>query len=346
MDRDKLHWRAPASDRVRRRGFLSSLGVATMLPALAQGQQSPKTKPFVGALYIGEPSASMSVSARDAFLKGLRENGYVEGQNIAIEQRYASDPVAIAKAAQELVGLHVDVIMAIGTQAALAVKRATSSIPIVNPNMADPVADGLVSSLSRPGGNVTGNTFLGAELGSKRLQLLRELVPLVTSFGGLQHPGVFSEQTMQTMAADMRDAAKAAGAEFRMFDAKIPDEFDSAFEAIGKTDVAALLVLPSPMFYVNHRRLIDLAALHRLPTIYWFREAVQAGGLISYGADIPDNTRRAATYVARILKGAKPGELPVEQPTKFELLVNLRTAKALGLTIPPSILARADEVIE
>ena len=334
---------------MRRRDLIALLGgAAVALPVVALGQQTPRTVPLIGALWTGAPSAPIRVSARDAFQQGLREDGYIEGQNIAIEHRYyyAEDSDEISKAANELVALRVDVIMAGGTPAALAVKRATSSIPIVGVNMADPVADGLVASLSRPGGNVTGNTFIGPELGSKRLQLLRELVPGITRIAGLQHPGVYGERTMRNMLMEMQESAKKSEVEFQVFDAMGPNDFDAAFEAMVKAREGALMVFPSPMFYVNYRRLVDLAASHQLPTMYVFREAVQAGGLISYGADIPDLTRLAAKYVAKILKGAKPGDLPVEQPTRFELLINLKTAKALGITIPQSILARADQVIE
>lgn len=332
---------------MRRRGFIALLGGAAIgWPVVAHGQQTPKTVPLVGALWSGQASAPVTVSARDAFQRGLWENGYIEGQNIAIENRYPKDADEISKAANELIGLRVDVIMAGGTPAALAVKRATGSIPIVGVNMADPVADGLVASLSRPGGNVTGNTFIGPELGSKRLQLLRELVPGVTRIAGLQHPGVYGERTMKNMRMEMQERAKESGVEFQVFDAMGPDDFDTAFEAMVKAQEGALLVFPSPMFYGTYRRLVDLAASHQLPTMYVFKEAVQAGGLISYGADLPDLVRLAAKYVAKILKGAKPGDLPVEQPTKFELMINLKTANTVGLAVPPALLVSADRVIE
>jgi len=333
---------------MRRRTFIAMLGgAAVALPVVAHGQQTPRTVPLIGALWSGGPSAPITLSLRDAFLQGLREDGYIEGQTFVIEDRYyAGDSAETIKAANELVGLRVNVIMAGGTPAALAVKRITSSIPIVSMGMADPVSDGLAASLSRPGGIVTGNTFLGPELGSKRLQLLRELVPGITRIAGLQHPGVYSERTMRNMVMDMEERAKETGVEFQAFDAVGPNDFDGAFEAMVKAREGALMVFPSPMFYVNHRRLVDLAALHQLPTMYAFREAVEAGGLISYGADIPDLARRGAKYVAKILKGAKPADLPVEQPTRFELLINLKTAKSLGLTVPPTLLAGADEVIE
>jgi putative ABC transport system substrate-binding protein len=332
---------------MRRREFIAALGGAAVArPVIALGQQTPRAVPLIGALYPGEPSAPISRGFKDAFQQGLREDGYIEGQNIAIEHRYAKDSDEISKAANDLVGLGVDVIVAYGTPNALAVKRATSSIPIVGATMADPVADGLVASLSRPGGNLTGNTFIGPELGSKRLQLLRELVPGITRIAGLQHPGVYGERTMRNMLVETQESAKESGAEFQVFDAMGPNDFDAAFEAMVKARDGALMVFPSPMFYVNYRRLVDLAAAHQLPTMYVSKEFVQAGGLISYGADLPDLARLAAKYATKILKGAKPGDLPVEQPTKFELLINLKTAKALGLNVPQSLLARADEVIE
>ena len=247
-------------------------------------------------------------------------------------------------ATHDLVRLHVDVIVTGGTPAALAVKRATNTIPIVVVAMADPVADGLVASLARPGGNVTGNTFLGPELGPKRLQLMREVVPGVPRVAVLQHPGVYSERTMREMLEGIR--AAAVGIDLQVLDARGPNDFETAFSAMATARAGALIIFPSPMFYINHRRLVDLAAKHRLPAMYVFREAVEAGGLMRYGANIPNLARRAAAYVDKILKGSKPGDLPVEQPTTFELVINLKTAKALGLTIPQSVLLRADQVIQ
>jgi len=224
------------------------------------------------------------------------------------------------------------------------VKNATNTIPIVVAAMADPVADGLVASLGRPGGNITGVTFLAPELGPKRLEVLREIFPRMARLAVLQHPRVYSDQTMREMLGAVRAAARQI--DIHLVEAKTPTDFDSAFLTIANVRPDALLILPSPMFYVEHRRLVDLANRYRLPTIYWFREAVEAGGLICYGASLPDVFRRSGIYVGKILNGAKPGELPVEQPTKFELVVNLKTAKTLKLTIPRSLLLRADQVIE
>jgi putative ABC transport system substrate-binding protein len=328
--------------KMRRREFITLVGGVAALPLAARAQSVP----LVGAIWVGKPSASIIMRSKEFFFQGLREDGYIEGRNIAIEHRYAADSEAASNVAKELVDLRVDVILAGGTPATLAASRATRSIPIVGLNMADPVADGLVTSLSRPAGNVTGNTFIAPALLSKRLQLLRELVPGIARIAGLQHPGVYSERTMKNMLKETLESAQQSGVAFQVFDATRPNDFDVAFEAMVKAREDALLVFPSPMFYVNYRRLVDLAALHQLPTMYYHREAVQAGGLICYGADILDLVLRATKYVAKILKGAKPGDLPVEQPTRFEFFINLKTAKTLGLTVPPMLLAIADEVIE
>jgi len=314
---------------MRRRELISILSGATViLPVVALGQQTPRSAPLIGALWPGDPSGPITVSLRIAFQQGLREDGYIEGQNLAFAERYPKDSDEITQAASELIGLRVGVLMAMGSQSAIALKRATNSIPIVGAAMADPVADGLVASLSRPGGNLTGNTFIGPELGPKRLDLLLQLVPGISRIGGLQHPRVYSERTMQNMVRELQDRAKEIGVEFQIFDAAGPSDFDPVFEAIAKARQDALIVFPSPMFYVNYGRLVDLAASHRLPTIYAFREAAQAGGLVSYGADLPDLAHLAAKYVVKILKGAKPGDLPVERPTKFQLVINLKTVRS------------------
>ncbi|MGO9701896.1 MAG: ABC transporter substrate-binding protein [Xanthobacteraceae bacterium] len=331
---------------MRRREFVTLLGGAAAWSSIANAQQLRTNLPVIGALWPGKPSTPITLSITEAFRRGLREEGYVDGDNIRIEYRYGEDLDGLRKSANELVGLNVEVIEAEGTPAVLAAKWATSEIPIVGGNMADPRADGLVASLARPGGNVTGNTFLGPELAPKRLQLLREIVPSVTQIAVLQHPGVYGEATMRNMLAEMEEAAKANRVELQIVSASGPNDFDNAFGEMVAARTGALIVLPSPMFYRNYRRLVDLAAKCRLPTVYVFREAVEAGGLMSYGADIPDLSRLAAKYVTKILKGAKPSELPVEEPVRFELAINPKTAKALGLTIPPLLFVTADEVIE
>ena len=332
---------------MRRRDLLALMaGTAASGSMAGHAQQAPRTIPLVGALWLGRPDAPIIVSARDAFARGLRAEGYVEGQNILVEDRYVINAEQLTSVANEIVSLKPDVILAGATPGALAAKRATGVIPIVGNNLADPVGDGLAASLSRPGGNVTGNTFIGPELGPKRLQLMRDLLPGITRVAALRHPGVYSERTMQAMSTEMETAAAKLGVALQVFNAAGPDEFDEAFDAMSKAREDALVLLPSPMFYVNYQRLVDLAAAHRLPTMYYFKEAVQAGGLMSYGADIMYQIQLAAGYVARILRGANPADLPIQQPTKFELLINLKTAKELGLTVPALLLAQADEIIE
>jgi ABC-type uncharacterized transport system substrate-binding protein len=329
-----------------RRAFIATVASSLLaVPFVGEAQQAGRRPPRVGVLWHGDRSSPMVSRLTESFTQGLREHGYVADQNIAIEYRYG-DVDSFRRFTNDLVRINIDVILAGGTPAALAAQRVTHTIPIVAGAMADPVADGLVASLARPGGNVTGNTFLAPALGPKRLQLLREVGPRITRVAVLQHPGVYGEVTMRDMLKDMEATAKASGVALQVLDASGPDDFDKAFAAMAKAHAGAVMVFPSPMFYVNHRRLVDLASKHRLPAVYVFREAVEAGGLMSYGADVPDLLRRAAAHVDKILKGAKPADLPVEQPTKFELVINMKTAKMLGLTIPPSVLARADEIIQ
>jgi putative ABC transport system substrate-binding protein len=234
----------------------------------------------------------------------------------------------------------------LATPGALAAKQRTDTIPIVVAAMADPARDGLVASLARPGGNVTGSTFLGPELIPKRLDLLKEVVPTASRIAVLWHPGVYSERTMKDMLDETEVAARKLTVQLLLLGAESPGDFDDAFSGMIREHADALLVFPSPMLYLEYKRIVDLVTRNRLPAMYPWREAVDAGGLIAYGASIPDMVRRAAVLVGKILRGAKPADLPVEQPTKFELVINLKTANALGLAVPPPILALADEVIE
>jgi putative ABC transport system substrate-binding protein len=283
----------------------------------------------------------------DAFRQGLHERGYVEGQNIVIEFRAADGEIERFPAlAGELVQLKVDVILAPNTPGARAVQQATAMIPIVVPVMGDPVRDGLVASLARPGGNITGLTFLGPELVPKRLALLKQAVPTVSRVAALWHPRAYGERTMSDMMKETEAAAGTMGLYLLPVTVQSPDEFEQAFSTIAGERADALFVFPSPMLFLERRRIVELAAKHRLPSMAMGREFVELGGLMSYGASITDLSRRSATYIDKILKGAKPGDLPVEQPTKFELLVNLKTARELGLTIPREFLLLADEVIE
>jgi ABC-type uncharacterized transport system substrate-binding protein len=331
---------------VRRREFITLLCGAAAWSSIANAQQPRAGPPLIGMLWWGKPSSPTTLNNSQALSEGLQEEGYTEGRNIKTKYRYYENLDGLEKAAAELVALNVNVIVAGGTPAVKAVMHATKNIVIVGTSMADPIADGLIASLARPGGNVTGNTFLGPELEPKRLQLLREIAPQATHIAALVHPGVYSEATMQHMLASIKEAARASGVKLQVVGASGPNDFGSAFEAMVAAGADALIILPSPMFYGNYRRLVDLAARYRLPTVYVFKEAVEAGGLMCYGPDISDLSRRAGKYVAKILKGAKPRDLPVEQPVKFVLAINLKTAKALGLTVPPTLLATADEVIE
>jgi putative ABC transport system substrate-binding protein len=284
----------------------------------------------------------------EAFRQGLRDLGYVEGRNVVIEYRDAEGKVERHPAlAAELVALKVDVIVVAGsTLTAQTAKQATSTLPIVFIAVGDPVGSGLVTSLARPGGNVTGLSNIGPELVGKCLELLKQAVPGVDRVAVLWVPGALGERTDKDMLKGAEVAERALGVQLQFVDARGLENFDRAFSDMTSARAGGLTVLPSARLLREHRRLVDLAAKNRLPAVYTSREFVDAGGLMSYGADQPELFRRAATYVDKILKGAKPGDLPVEQPTKFELVINLKTAKALGLTIPQSVLARADEVIQ
>jgi putative ABC transport system substrate-binding protein len=277
----------------------------------------------------------------EAFLRGLREFGWVEGQNIVrnAEGRYER----LSDLAAELVHLRVDIIVVAGSPAPLAAKRATSTIPIVMTNAADPVTSGLVTSLGRPGGNVTGLSLLSPAVIGKQLQLLQEVVPKVNRAAVLTNP---AHPARGLMLIEAETAMRPLGLQLQVIDARGPGEFDAAFSAMKRERSGALLILADPMFFGERKRLADLATRSRLPAISGVSEFADAGILMAYGASLSDLHRRAAAYVDKILKGTKPGDLPVEQPTKFSLVINLKTAKALGLTIPPSLLARADEVIQ
>jgi putative ABC transport system substrate-binding protein len=284
----------------------------------------------------------------EAFRQGLRDLGYVEGRNLVIEYRDAGGKLERFPAlAAELVALKVDVIFAGGgTPAALAAKRATKTIPIVFASAADPVTSGLITSLARPGGNITGLSALTPELVGKNLEQLTQTVPGVSRVAVLWQPGAFGERTERDMLKGAEVAARALGVQLQFVEVRGSEDFDRAFSDMTRARAAALTVLPSSMFNSERRRLVDLAAKNRLPAVYPQRAYVDAGGLLAYGPSFADLYRRSATYVDSILKGAKPGDLPVEQPTKFELIINLKAAKALDLTIPQSVLVRADQVIQ
>jgi putative ABC transport system substrate-binding protein len=271
----------------------------------------------------------------------MRELGYVEGKNIVIEWRFGGGTSGgVPALAAELVRLKVDVIVTGGSTNTRAAKEATVTIPIVMAQDSDPVANGFVASLARPGGNITGLSNLGAEISGKRLELLKEIVPK------LSRVAVFWESTFPGNAQILRETELAAGAlRVQLQYVDVLEDIETAFRAASNGHAEAVLVLASPVFVSNRKQVIDLAVKSRLPAIYFRSEFVEAGGLMSYGANLNDLDRRAATYVDKILKGAKPADLPVEQPTKFELIINLKAAKQIGLTIPPHVLARADKVI-
>ena len=328
---------------MKRREFIALAGAAAALPIVARAQQVGKV---IGILFPG-PSVSAASTSLDAFYQKLHELGYIEGQNTTIERRYGKwNFDRLSDLAAELVRLRVDVIVAFSTTAARAAKHATSTIPIVAGTMADPVADGLVASLARPGGNVTGTTFVGPELVAKRLGLLKEAVPGLSHLAGLWHPGAYGENTMKDMLTETEAVARALGMQLQLEQALGPNDIDIAFSAMAREHAGAVIVLPSPMFVGEYRHIVDLAAISRLPAMYQVREFVDAGGLMSYGANLAELNRRTVTYVDKILKGAKPADLPVEQPTKLEFVINLKAAKALGLELPATLLGSADEIIE
>jgi len=334
---------------VKRRAFMTLLGgaaVAWPLAARAQQANSRTGKtPRVGILMPGP--AAHSAATLEPFYRGLHELGYIVGENLAIEQRNGDwKPDRFPALATKLVGLKVDILVAWSTPTARAAKQATNSIPIVAGVMADPVGDELVASLGRPGGNVTGTTFLGPELVPKRLQLLRDVVPGLVRVAALWHPHAYGEPTMANIVKSIEDAARTLGMQLQLVPADSPDQIAIAFSTMVKERADAFIVMPSPMLFGEHQRIVELAANDRLPGMYQAREFVDVGGLMSYGANLDDLFRRTATYVDKILKGSKPAELPVERPTKFELVINVKTARAMGLTVNRDILLVADELIE
>jgi putative ABC transport system substrate-binding protein len=325
----------------RRRFLLTSLAGAFGAPLGGEAQEA------ANVARIGMLADATSPHLREAFLQGLRDLGYVEGRNLVIEYRDAAGkPERLPTLAAELVALKVEVIVAGNTPQNLAAKQATRTIPIVFSFALDPVTDGLVTSLARPGGNVTGLSFLAPEVVGKRLELLTQAVPRVSRIAVLWQPHAQAERTEKDLRTAAEVAARALGVRLQFVEARGPADFDRAFSDMTTARADALTVLGSAMLFDQRRRLVDLAAKSRLPAVYGLREYVDAGGLMAYGTNGADLFRRAATYVDKILKGAKPADLPVEQPTKFDLIINLKTAKVLGLTIPPSLLARADQVIE
>jgi putative tryptophan/tyrosine transport system substrate-binding protein len=333
--------RLPGSMRRIGLAVVLTLSLALALFA-AEAQQPGKRVPRIG--FLASFSAEFIKGRVAAFQQVLRELGYVDGESIIIEYRYAEGKFErLPDLAAELVRLRVDLLVVAGAPAAHAAKNATSVIPIVIANAADPVGTGLVASLARPGGNITGLSDFNTGVVTKRLELLKQVVPTASRVAVLLNP---ANPTNPPQLKEIQAAAPALGVTLLALEAKGPDDIDRAFAVMRTERPGALIVLGDPGFVTHQRRIAELAVKSRLPAIWAVRENVNAGGLMSYGTDFDGLYRRAATYVDRILKGTKPADLPVEQPTKFELVINLKTAKALGLTIPQSILLRADEVIQ
>ena len=328
---------------MKRREFITLLGgAAAAWPLAARAQQPAAKVPRIG--FLGNSTADLEANLVGPFRDGLRALGYEEGRNIVIEYRWAEGeyerfPALIA----ELVASNVDVIVTAGTPASLAVKKATTTIPLVMVAVGDPVATGLVASLARPGGNITGLTSISSEMEGKRLELLREVVPKVSHIAVLWN----AASPIQVIEeGEVRAAARVLEIKMLSLGVRTREEIDDALATIIRERPDALLVLADRLFLHHRTRIIAFAAQERLPGVHAYRELIEAGGLMSYGPSYADMHRRAAAYVDKILKGAKPADLPVERPVKFELVVNLKAAKALGLTIPPSVIFRADEIIE
>jgi ABC-type uncharacterized transport system substrate-binding protein len=324
---------------MKRREFLAFLGVVAALPLDASAQSKI---PRIG--FMGNSTAALEANLLDAFREGLRELGYEEGRTIVIEYRWADGkyeqfPVLVA----ELVAAKVDAIVTAGTPAALAVKRATTIVPLVMVAVGDPIGTGLVSSLARPGGNLTGLSSIAPDLEGKRLQLLREVVP------ALSHVAMFINSLNPFHVSSMRqarDAAQTMGIKLQLHDIRKSEDLDDAFAAIRKERPDALLILADRVFLHNRHRIVDFTIEQRLPNVNAYKELVEVGGLMSYGPSYEDMHKRAAIYVDKILKGAKPADLPIEQPSKFTFIVNLKAAKALGITVPSQLLGLVDQLIE
>jgi putative ABC transport system substrate-binding protein len=324
---------------VKRRAFLYGSVAMLAAPLAAEAQQRKVYR--IGFLSSG-PHPSV---VHEGFRQGLRDLGWVEGQNILVDYRFGDGHERLPALAAELVQLKLDIIVALATPATAAAKSATTMIPIVMIGVGDPVGSGFITSLARPGGNVTGLSYSAADMGllAKQFELLMEAVPKVRRVAVLSNP---SNRNHPRWVQEFKDAGRSFRLQLQFLEVRSPDEFDAAFAAMARERVGAVLVVADSIFITHPTQLAALMAKTRLPSFAQYREVVEAGGLMSYAPSFPDLGQRAAIYVDKVLKGAKPADLPVEQPTKLELVINLKTAKALGLTIPPSLLARADRVIE
>jgi len=324
-----------------RRTFLAGAGAVLLAAPLAAQAQQPGKVPRIGFLFYGAPGPSPEL---DAFRKGLRDLGYIDGQSITIEYRFANGRVGrLPELAAELVRLEVDVIVTPGTPASMAAKKATGTIPIVFAGVADAVGAGLVATLARPAGNITGLTSMSAELGGKRLELLKAIAPKASRVTVLYNP---ADRSNVLVLKELQESSRALSLTLQPLPVRGPGEFEGAFAAMTRERAHALFGAAGVLTTEHRKPLVDLAAKSRIPAMWGERQFVEAGGLMSYAVNFYDEVRQAASYVDKILKGAKPADLPVEQPTTFELVINLKTAKALGLTIPPLLLSRADQIIE
>ena len=327
-----------------RRAFLAGAGALLAAPLAAEAQQQPGQVPRVGYISPGSSSDPFRQRRFEAFRQGLRELGHVDGRNVVLEPRWAEGQYArYPVLAADLVRLKVAAIVTVGGAATKAAKQVTSTIPIVMSVVIDPIGSGLVTNLARPSGNLTGTSVMANELLTKQLELLKEVAPNVHRIAVLLNPDNPSGAAAMSY---LNAAARSLGVELQLVEARNPQEIDRAFAAMTREHAGAVVVLPDAIYGNQIKQIVGLAAQRRLPAIYTLVESAEAGGLMVYGPNLTDLERHAATFVNKILKGAKPADLPVEQPTKFDLVLNLKTAKVLGLTIPPSLLARADQVIE
>ena len=326
-----------------RRTFITGLGAVLAAPLAAEAQPAGQV-PRVGYISPGFSSDPLRQRRLGAFRDGLRELGYIDGQNIVLEPRWAEGQYArYPILAADLVRLKAAAIVTVGGAATKAAKQVTSSIPIVMSVVIDPIGSGLVTSLARPGSNLTGTSVMANDLVTKQLELLKEVAPNVSRMAVLWNP---DNPSGAAAMSHVKAAARSLGVEVQLVEARNPQEIDRAFAAMTRERAGAVVVLPDAIYGNQIKQIVGLAAQRRLPAMYTLRENADAGGLMVYGPDLRDLERRAATFVDKILKGARPGDMPIEQPTKFELVINMKTAKALGLTIPPSLLLRADQVIE
>ena len=322
---------------------ISILTLCAMLLTLCVSAQAQQSRKVTRIGVLSQSSANFMSTQLEAFRQGLRDFGYVEGQNIAIDYRYAEGKLdRLPGLAVELVRLKVDVIAATSTPAVLAAKNTTKEIPIVFHTIGDPVTSGVVASLAQPGGNITGLTMGVAELYGKRLELLKDAIPKLSRAAILWNP---TSTSTQLSLKETQAAAQALKLQLQSLEVRRPEDIEPAFDAASRAKTGGMIVTQAPPITTYAKRIIDVAAKHRLPTIYPQRQWPDTGGLMSYGSNVEDSYRQIATYIDKILKGAKPADLPVEQPTKFEFVINLKTANQIGLTIPPNMLARADKVI-